>query len=119
MSWATEPVRPDDMPVLVTEDYAAETAAIADWLVERGLLRTSFEQLIEGVCHRLRAIDVPVWRMFASADTLHPRIRGMGCTWRDDQGIRSDVYIHRLDPPPGLPTSPLAVQAASTGFHSS
>jgi adenylate cyclase len=106
MTWATEPVRSDDTPVLITEDYAAEASVITDWLVERGLLRTSFEQLVEGVCHRLRAIDVPVWRTFASADTLHPRIRGMGCTWRVDQGIRSDVYIHRLDPPEAYLKSP-------------
>ena len=85
---------------------AAEATAITDWLVERGLLRTSFEQLVEGVCHRLRAIDLPVWRTFVSADTLHPRIRGMGCTWRVDQGISSDVYIHRLDPPEAYLKSP-------------
>jgi adenylate cyclase len=85
---------------------AAEVAAISDWLTEQGLLRASFEQLVEGFCHRLRAIDVPVWRAYASADTLHPRIRGMGCSWRADQGLRSDVYIHRLDPPEGYLKSP-------------
>jgi len=85
---------------------AAEVAAISDWLTEQGLLRASFEQLVEGFCHRLRAIDVPVWRAFASADTLHPRIRGMGCSWRADEGLRSDVYIHRLDPPEAYLRSP-------------
>jgi adenylate cyclase len=102
----TELVRSDDTPVLMTEGYAAEASAITDWLVERGLVRTSFEQLVEGVCHRLRAIEVPVWRTFVSADTLHPRIRGMGCSWRLDQGLRSDVYIHRLDPPEAYLKSP-------------
>jgi adenylate cyclase len=89
-----------------SEVLAPEVSAIADWLTERGLLRTSFEQLVEGFCHRLRAIDVPLWRAFVSADTLHPRIRGMGCSWRVDQGLRSDVYIHRLDPPEAYLKSP-------------
>jgi adenylate cyclase len=88
------------------EVLAPEVSAIADWLTERGLLRTSFEQLVEGFCHRLRAIEVPLWRAFVSADTLHPRIRGMGCSWRVDQGLRRDVYIHRLDPPEAYLKSP-------------
>jgi adenylate cyclase len=88
------------------EVLAPEVSAIADWLTERGLFRTSFEQLVEGFCHRLRAIEVPLWRAFVSADTLHPRIRGMGCSWRVDQGLRSDVYIHRLDPPEAYLKSP-------------
>ena len=89
-----------------SEVLAPEVSAIADWLTERGLVRTGFEQLVEGFCHRLRAIDVPVWRAFVSADTLHPRIRGMGCSWRVDQGLRRDVYIHRLDPPEAYLKSP-------------
>jgi adenylate cyclase len=112
----TEPVRSDDTPVLMTEDYAAEASAITDWLVEQGLLRTSFERVVEGFCHRLRAIDVPVWRAFVSADTLHPRIRGMGCSWRVDQGLRSDVYIHRLDPPEAYLRSPFK-RMLDLGLH--
>ena len=86
--------------------HVPEVSAIADWLTERGLLRASFEQLVEGFCRRVRAIDVPLWRAFVSADTLHPRIRGMGCSWREDQGLRSDVYIHRLNPPDAYLQSP-------------
>ena len=92
-------LHPSDVAqVPTTEPHAPEVTAISDWLVERGLLRAGFEELVEGFCHRLRAIDVPVWRAFVSAETLHPRIRGMGCSWRADQGLRSDVYIHRLTP---------------------
>jgi adenylate cyclase len=96
----------DEAPAAAAQDHGPEVLPIADWLVEQGLLRTGFEQLVEGFCHRLRAIDVPVWRAFVSADTLHPRIRGMGCSWREDQGIRSDVYIHRLNPPEAYLQSP-------------
>ena len=106
MLQATELDRSDRVPVLAATRDAPEVSAVADWLTERGLLRTGFEQLVEGFCHRLRAIDVPVWRAFVSADTLHPRIRGMGCSWREDQGLRSDVYIHRLNPPDAYLKSP-------------
>jgi adenylate cyclase len=96
--------------------HVPEVSAIADWLTERGLLRASFEQLVEGFCRRLRAIDVPLWRAFVSADTLHPRIRGMGCSWREDQGLRSDVYIHRLDPPEAYLRSPFK-RMLDLGLH--
>jgi adenylate cyclase len=96
----------DEAQAPAAQGHGPEVSAIADWLTERGLLRTGFEQLVEGFCHRLRAIDVPIWRAFVSADTLHPRIRGMGCSWREDQGIRADVYIHRLNPPDAYLKSP-------------
>ena len=96
----------DEAPAPTAWVCRPEVAAITDWLVEQGLMRTGFDQLVEGFCHRLRAIDVPVWRAFVSADTLHPRIRGMGCSWREDQGLRSDVYIHRLNPPEAYLQSP-------------
>ena len=106
MLQASELCPSDGPPAPIAERDAREISAIADWLTERGLLRTGIEQIVEGFCQRLRAIDVPLWRAFASADTLHPRIRGMGCSWRVDQGIRSDVYIHRLDPPEAYLKSP-------------
>ena len=89
-----------------TAAYRPEISRITDWLVERGLLRTSFESLVEGICQRLVALDIPIWRGYVSAQTLHPRFRGMGCSWRPDQGISTDVYIHRLTPEDGYLTSP-------------
>ncbi len=91
---------------VTTAAYRPEISRITDWLVERGLLRTSFESLVEGICQRLVALDIPIWRGYVSAQTLHPRFRGMGCSWRPDQGISTDVYIHRLTPEDGYLTSP-------------
>jgi adenylate cyclase len=91
---------------MLTAAQRPEISRITDWLVERGLLRTSFENLVEGFCERLVALDVPIWRGFVSAQTLHPRFRGMGCSWRADQGISTDVYIHRLTPSEDYLTSP-------------
>jgi hypothetical protein len=91
----------DEMPG--TDGPGAEVSAVTDWLIGQGLRRTSFEQLLEGFCQRMIAIGVPLWRGFITAQTLHPRILGMACLWRADQGIRSDVYVHRLTPPDSAP----------------
>ena len=34
---------------------------------------------------RLVALEVPIWRGYVSAQTLHPRFRGMGCSWLADR----------------------------------
>jgi adenylate cyclase len=94
----------DEMPG--TDGPGAEVSAVTDWLIGQGLRRTSFEQLLEGFCQRMIAIGVPLWRGFITAQTLHPRILGMACLWRADQGIRSDVYVHRLTPPEAFLQSP-------------
>lgn len=94
------------MAVLIAEHHRPEVSGVTDWLIGQGLRRASFEHLLEGFCQRVNAIGVPVWRAFASADTLHPRISGMGCSWRVDRGIQTDVYIHRLNPPDAYLQSP-------------
>ncbi len=86
--------------------HRTEVSRITDWLIEQGLLRASFETLVEGFCERLLALGVPIWRGYVSAQTLHPRFRGMGASWHPDRGISTDVYIHRLTPAEGYLTSP-------------
>jgi adenylate cyclase len=95
-----------DEATMLASAQRPEVSRITDWLVEQGLLRASFESLVEGYCERLVALDVPIWRGYVSAQTLHPRFRGMGCSWRADQGISTDVYIHQLTPAEGYLTSP-------------
>ncbi len=95
-----------DEATMLTSVHRPEISRITDWLVEQGLLRTSFEHLVEGYCERLVALGVPIWRGYVSAQTLHPRFRGMGCSWRADQGISTDVYIHQLTPAEGYLSSP-------------
>ena len=83
-----------EAPVLTTEEHSPRLYAISDWLTEQGLLRASFGTLLEGYCERLLAVDVPLWRGFISARTLHPTVRGTGCSWRAGEGIRSELYIY-------------------------
>jgi adenylate cyclase len=83
-----------------------DVTSITDWIIQQGLLRASLESLLEGFCDRLIAIGVPIWRGYISARTLHPRIAGLGCSWRPDEGIRSDVFVHSLTPSKAYLQSP-------------
>jgi adenylate cyclase len=83
-----------EAPVLTSEQQSPSLYAITDWLVEQGLLRVSFGSLLEGYCERLLAVDVPLWRGFVSARTLHPTVRGTGCSWRAGEGIQNELYIY-------------------------
>ncbi|MGH1477855.1 MAG: adenylate/guanylate cyclase domain-containing protein [Geminicoccales bacterium] len=68
---------------------------ISEWLTEQGLLRASLETLLEGYCDRLQKIGLPVMRGYISGRTLHPTISVLACAWRPEDGIRTDVYVHR------------------------
>lgn len=75
-----------------------DVSALSDWICEQGLLRVSLETLLEGFCERLATIGLPLMRGYISAQTLHPRISGLGCSWRPGEGIRTDIFIYRPEP---------------------
>ena len=82
--------------------------AISDWLVHQGLWRADVPTLLGGYCERLVAAGVPIWRGYLSALTLHPRVRGVGCSWRPAQGAQSELYIYRPQPSDDYLVSPFA-----------
>lgn len=84
-----------------------DVIAISDWINEQGLLRVSLETLLAGFCERLTAVGLPIMRGYISAQTLHPRISGLGCAWRPEEGIRTDVYIYRPEPSEEFLKSPI------------
>ena len=51
---------------------------------------------------------MPIWRGYLSALTLHPRVRGVGCSWRPGQGAQSELYIYRAQPSEDYLVSPFA-----------
>jgi adenylate cyclase len=75
-------------------ELTPEVAAITGWIASRGLLRVSFATLLEGFCERMLGVGVPLSRGYVSARTLHPRVRGTGCSWEIGKGAQSEVYIH-------------------------
>jgi adenylate cyclase len=82
--------------------------AISDWLVHQGLWRADVPTLLGGYCERMVAAGVPIWRGYLSALTLHPRVRGVGCSWRPGQGAQSELYIYRAQPSEDYLVSPFA-----------
>ena len=77
------------------------------WCIRVCGARTS-PTLLGGYCERLVAAGVPIWRGYLSALTLHPRVRGVGCSWRPGQGAQSELYIYRAQPSEDYLVSPFA-----------
>jgi adenylate cyclase len=87
-----EVAEPAPAPAL---DRTPEMTAITDWIVRQGLLRVDFGTLLEGFCERMVEIGVPISRGYISARTLHPTVRGTGCSWRAGEGTKSELYIYQ------------------------
>ena len=54
------------------------------WATRQGLLGVETPVLLGGLCRRLVAAGVPLWRVFAGMRTLHPQWGGYGYTWRSE-----------------------------------
>ncbi|MGH7053257.1 MAG: adenylate/guanylate cyclase domain-containing protein [Stellaceae bacterium] len=57
------------------------------WAVGEGLRGVEAAALFDGLCRRLAAAGVPLWRAFAGMTTLHPQWSGYGYTWWRDQSV--------------------------------
>ena len=89
-------------------EQSPEIHGISDWLVHQGLLRADVPTLLGGYCERLVAAGVPLWRGYLSALTLHPRVRGVGCSWRPGERAQGELYIYRPQPSEDYLVSPFA-----------
>ena len=56
-------------------------AAITDWLAEAGLRSLSLDDIVDGFARRLNEVGVPVARIFAGMNTLHPMVRARSLIW--------------------------------------
>lgn len=75
-----------------------KVSAVTDWLVEQGLLRAPFHTIVEGLCERLHDLGVPLWRGYATVQTLHPTIGALGASWRPVTGVQFESYVYRATP---------------------
>lgn len=71
---------------------------VTSWLVEMGLEGASQKEILEGYCHRLVAMGIPLWRLHLTQRALHPKFGGFGFNWTRDTGITQEQYEHREDP---------------------
>ncbi|NJO36723.1 MAG: adenylate/guanylate cyclase domain-containing protein [Rhizobiales bacterium] len=82
-------------------------AALSDWICAQGLLRADLGTLLEGFCERLAATGLPLARGYLTAQTLHPRIAGLGYAWRPGRKIVSDTYLYQTTPSAAFLVSPI------------
>lgn len=79
---------------------------VAGWLVAEARSVDSPAALLDGLCQRLLAQDVPLARASISLFTLHPLLHGRSFRWRPGQGTSSEVHPHGLQHLPGFALSP-------------
>ena len=65
------------------------------WAVQQGLQGAAVDVLFDGLCRRLVAAGVPLWRTFAGMRTLHPQWGGYAYTWWRDSGIERPAQFAR------------------------
>jgi len=63
------------------------------WAVRAGLRGADAYELFDNYCQRLVIHGVPLWRVHAAMETLHPQWSGYGYTWRRDlNAIQPERY---------------------------
>lgn len=65
---------------------------ILGWLVQQGLHADNEADVLEGLCDRLVAGGLPLWRAATGAELLHPLIDARGCRWFRGEGIVREDY---------------------------
>jgi adenylate cyclase len=68
------------------------------WLIGRGLAAEDEALVLDGLCARLLAAGVPLWRVASGSEVLHPILDARGCRWRrGQQAVREDYSRGALD----------------------
>jgi len=74
-----------------------ELAKLASWVANVGLKGTTEATLIEGFCSRAIAAGVPLMRMIAFIDTLHPIHEGRAFRWEREKPIATVTEYGRTN----------------------
>lgn len=80
---------------------------LAAWLMQQGLQGATQEAVIEGFCHRLVEMGIPLWRLHVAQSTFHPQYGGMGVEWTEEAGLSVQRWEHTATPRIEWLTSPL------------
>ncbi|MBV8337494.1 MAG: adenylate/guanylate cyclase domain-containing protein [Alphaproteobacteria bacterium] len=75
------PPRMPSLPQSFDDPLGRKIIELHVWAVREGLRGTEAAALFDGLCQRLIAAGVPLWRAFAGMPTLHPQWGGYGYTW--------------------------------------
>lgn len=96
--------------------------AIEAWLIQAGLRGEPEHTLVSGFCERAVTAGLPVNRVLALIDTLHPVYEGRVFRWGHDESQPTVEEYGRTDLPEGVsgfaaPPEMLALWRASPFFH--
>ena len=72
-------------------------AAITDWLADAGLRSLSLDDIVDGFARRLNDVGVPVARVFAGMNTLHPMVRARSLIWDRATGPATRFEFRHVD----------------------
>jgi len=84
-----------------------DPSGVVDWLTEQTLQDASLESVVEGVCKRLWASGIPLWRFFGSLPTLHPLHHSESLLWTRGEPITLRSFPHGGTADPAFQNSPL------------
>ena len=86
-----------------------QLTAVIDWLADAGLRSLSFDDIVDGFGRRLNEVGVPVARIFAGMNTLHPMVRVRSLIWDRATGPATRFEFRHVDiDAPILQQSPFA-----------
>jgi adenylate cyclase len=84
-------------------------AAVTDWLAEAGLRSLALDDIVDGFARRLNEVGVPVARIFAGMNTLHPMVRARSLIWERSIGLATRFEFRHVEiDAPILRESPFA-----------
>lgn len=84
-------------------------AALTAWLADAGLRSQSLDDIVDGFARRLNEVGVPVVRVFAGMNTLHPMVRVRSLIWDRSVGPATRFEFRHVDiDAPILRESPFA-----------
>jgi len=86
---------------------AAKSHDLIDWLVQRGLEGAGEQDLLDGYCHKLLELGVPLMRFHSAQPALHPAYGGTGYSWYTGRGGDFQTFDYSETPSEQWKQSPL------------
>lgn len=71
-----------------------DTTGLTRWIAEHATGTEDGDGLLDGLCRRLVALGLPLWRCSISVPAIDPAARGASLTWHETNGVSLAVDAH-------------------------
>lgn len=75
---------------------APDIASVREWLIDGAPSAATPNDVIAGMCERVVAAGIPVWRAALFVRTLHPQVMGRRIEWRQGAGVSIGEAPHEV-----------------------